>query len=178
MGIFDKFRKAPDITSFDTTASQQIRFQITEEYLDINGTRLTLPCSKAVLKEIFGEYMLSMDNIGCTGVRYIYLWNELGIVAYSNDDENVNCISVQFFPRKKNAMNFPKNIFGGSVTVNGADWLTLFADEKQPKLDGMTLPFKLVHYGNFTLCVSVADKPKGRIQSLGINKKTELNLGG
>ena len=57
-------------------------------------------------------------------------------------------------------------------------YLKLFVDEKQPKLDGMTLPFKLKHHGNFSLLVSVSDKPKGRIRSLGINKRTELNLGG
>lgn len=179
MGLFDRFKKAPSIEDFDTTPSRNIRFELTEEVLDINGTKLTLPCHKDVLKGIFGEYALSMDNIGGTGVRYIYLWHELGIIAYSNDDECVNCISVQFFPHEnKYAPNAAKNIFGGSVTVDGADWITLFVDEKQPKLDGMTLPLKLKHYGNFTLCVTVAKKPKGTIKSLGINKRTELNLRG
>lgn len=179
MGLLDFFKKAPSIEDFDTTPSQHIKFALTEEELDINGTKLTLPCHKDVLTGIFGEYTLSMDNIGGTGVRYIYLWHELGIVAYSKNDECVNCISLQFYPNaKKYALNSTKNIFGGSVTVDGADWLTLFVDEKQPKLDGMTLPLKLKHHGNFTLCVSVADKPKGRIRSLGINKRTELKLGG
>ena len=179
MGFFDKFRKAPSIEDFDTTPSQHIKFALTEEVLDINGTKLTMPCHKDALTGIFGEYTLSMDNIGGTGVRYIYLWHELGIVAYSRDDESVNCISLQYFPNeKKYALNSTKNIFGGTVTVDGADWMTLFVDEKQPKLDGMKLPFKLVHHGNFTLCASVAKKPKGQVRSLGINKKTELKLGG
>lgn len=178
MGLFDAFmRKAPSAEDFDTTPSQNIRFELTEEQLDINGTKLTLPCHKDMLKGIFGEYTLSMDNIGGTGIRYIYLWHELGIAAYSKNDECVNCISLQFFPRKKKyAQDSTKNIFGGSITVDGGDWRTLFVDEKQPKLDGMKLPIKLKHHGNFTLCVSVADKPKGRIQSLGINKKTELKI--
>lgn len=180
MGLFDPFKKkVPSVEDFDTTPSQHIKFALTEELLDINGTKLTLPCHKDVLTGIFGDYTLSMDNIGGTGVRYIYLWHELGIIAYSKDDECVNCISLQFLPHeKKYDLNSTKNIFGGTVTVDGADWLTLFVDEKQPKLDGMTLPFKLVHHGNFTLCASVAKKPKGRIRSLGINKKTELKLGG
>ena len=180
MALFDIFRKkTPSVEDFDTTPSQHIKFALTEDVLDINGTQITIPCHKDVLKDIFGEYTLSMDNIGGTGIRYIYLWHELGIIAYSKDDENVNCISIQFFPNaKKYSPNSTKNIFGGSVTVDGADWMTLFVDEKQPKLDGMTLPFKMRHYGNFSLLVSVADKPKGRIRSLGINKRTELNLGG
>lgn len=179
MGLFDKFSKKPRLEDFDTTASQNIRIALTEEVMDINGTKLTLPCHKDMLKSIFGEYTLSMDNIGGTGVRYIYLWHELGIIAYSKNDECVNCISIQFYPNeKKYAPNATKNIFGGSVTVDGAGWLSLFVDEKQPKLDGMTLPFKLKHHGNFTLCATTCKKPKGRIRSLGINKKTELNLGG
>ncbi|MBE6901982.1 MAG: hypothetical protein E7478_05865 [Ruminococcaceae bacterium] len=179
MGFFDIFRKAPSVEDFDTTPSQHITFALTAEELDINGTKLTMPCHKDELTGIFGDYTLSMDNIGGTGVRYIYLWHKLGIVAYSRDDESVNCISLQLFPNeKKYALNSTKNIFGGTVTVDGADWMTLFVDEKQPKLDGMKLPFKLVHHGNFTLCASVAKKPKGQVRSLGINKKTELKLGG
>ncbi len=180
MGFFDLFKKkVPSVEDFDTTPSRDIRFELDEEELDINGTKLTLPCHKDVLTGIFGEYTLSMDNIGGTGVRYIYLWHELGILAYSKDDKNVNCISVQLFPHEnKYAPTATKNIFGGRVTVDGEDWLTLFVDEKQPKLDGMTLPLKLKHHGNFTLCVTVASKPKGRIRSLGINKRTELKLGG
>lgn len=179
MGLFDKFKKSPSVEDFDTTPSKGITIALTEEVMDINGKQLTLPCHKDMLKDIFGEYTLSMDNIGGTGVRYIYLWHELGILAYSKNDECVNCISIQFYPNgKKYAPNATKNIFGGTVTVDGADWLTLFVDEKQPKLDGMTLPFKLKHHGNFSLLVSVSDKPKGRIRSLGINKRTELDLGG
>lgn len=179
MGLFDRFKKVQSIEDFDTTQSKDITIAITEDVIVINGTKLVIPCHKDELKELFGEYMLSMDNINCTGVRYIYIWHELGIVAYSKDDENVNCISFQFFPRdKEHSMNLPKNIFGGKATVNGADWLTLFDDVKQPKLDGMKLPIKLVHHGDFTLCASICKKPKGRIRSLGINKKTELKLGG
>ena len=177
MSFFDIFRHPPKLKEFDTTASQNININILEEFVDINGTKISLPCRKDELRGIFGEWMFSMDNLTGTSLRYIYIWHELGIVAYSYDDENVDCISLQFYPgEKRNSINSPKNIFGGSVMVDGNNWMLMFEDEKCPKFDGIKLPIKLVDYGNFSLMMTTDIKRGKRIQGLGINKKTRLNL--
>ena len=165
--------------SLDTTASCDIHIDITEEFISVNGMKFSIPCHKDELKSIFGEWMFSMDNITGTSLRYIYIWHEIGIVAYSKDDENVNCVLIQFYPsEKKKAINLPKKVFGGSVTVNGESWITLFKEEKYLRIERIRMPLKLVHYGNFTLCMSGDTKHKKSIKSLGINQKTTLGLGG
>ena len=62
MGLFDFFKKPPSIEDFDTTPSRNIRFELTEDVLDINGAQLTLPCHKDVLKDIFGERILTLPR--------------------------------------------------------------------------------------------------------------------
>lgn len=179
MRLFDILKKLSKQNEFDTTPSCHININITEEFMDINGTKLLLPCHKDELKSIFGEWMFSMDNLTGTSIRYIYIWHELGIVAYSEDDENVNCVSLQFHPpQKKNAINSPKNMFGGSITVNGESWELLFENVKSPKVDKIKLPIKLAHYGNFTLCATNNIRHRQCVQCLGINKKTILNYEG
>ena len=178
MGLFDIFKKKDQpaepahdpADDFDTTPSKDITIDVDEEHITINGKKLALPINMNELVELFGKpekqtfgkvYVDVLDDDdnaflnAMVGQRINYVWNDLGLYAYTDDRVNVNTLMLVIRPYEDHEMPeiFPKNMFGGTFTINGGSWFpplkpikTEYSNSAEKK---MRLGRHLI-YANFT----------------------------
>lgn len=146
MGFFDIFRKNKPAEEhdpaegYDRTPSQDITINVTEEYIEINGKPFMLPIKTEELFDMFGEAQkhtfgkINIDyltketnellNHFVSAQRTNFTWNDLGLYAYTDDGRYANALTIRLRPSKyrKDPEQYPTNMFGGTLTVNGLHW--------------------------------------------------------
>ena len=121
-----------------------IRIDVSENGMLLNGTTVRLPCKVAQLSEIlgapdktvFGEvrgdmFAEDIDEEALrelneqTAQRACYTWNSIGIHCHTDDGETVNTLSLRM--RDSTLMRHPDyyatTMFSGTLTINGKPWL-------------------------------------------------------
>ncbi len=177
MGFFDLFRKKeyveerPDpAMQYDTAPSKDITIDVDEENVTINGKQLSMPVNINELVELFGtpekqtfgkvyvDVLDDEDNAflnSMVGQRINYVWNDLGLYAYTDDRVNVNTLMLVIRPYEDHEMPeiYPKNMFGGTFTIKGGSWFeplkpikTEYSNSAEKKME---LGRHLI-YANFT----------------------------
>lgn len=124
---------------FDKSPSEHIAVDVTNEYVYINNKQYTLPIKMEVLIEMFGKPQIQtfgkiqIDELdeedndflnAIAGQRINYCWNELGIYAYTHDAIYAKALLFMLRPgiSPETPDIFPKNMFGGKITINGREW--------------------------------------------------------
>lgn len=110
--------------------------------IEINGTKIQLPCHIGTLKKLFGEPRVSrftpveygdedltdeevdMLNADCAD-NTVYIWDNLGIICYTYDRENVESISIYLRDSKleERADIYPQQNFSGRLTILDEPWI-------------------------------------------------------
>ena len=178
MGFFDRFKKNEPVVEehdpaedYDRTPSQNIAINVTEEFIEINGNQFTLPIKMEELFAIFGEaekktfgkvnieYLTQEDNDminrSAGDQRANFAWNELGLYAFTKESKYAKTLMVRLRPSAdgKDPEHYPTNMFGGTLTINGAHWFE-FLKPVKPKYSnsdskGRVLGRHII-YGSFT----------------------------
>ena len=154
MGLFDVFARKQSVEEeydtaedFDRTPSQHISIDVNEDYVTINGRQLTMPIKMDMLMELFGKPQVQTfgevhidvldeednDFINkLAGKRINYVWNELGLYAFTNDATNVTGLMMMLRPavNPETPAIYPKNMFGGRFTINGGEWFPVMKPVK------------------------------------------------
>ncbi len=117
MGFFDLFRKKP---ALDTS---RLVINLTEDGLDVNGTRIILPCNIGALKYLFGSPRKTVhDSTTLTGEKnYTYTWDKIGLYCYSRGGSVVRCIAARM-NGEPDLDYSPSSLFEGFYTINGESW--------------------------------------------------------
>ena len=167
--VVDEHDSAED---FDRTPSQHISVDVTEEYITINGKQFTLPMKTDILIEMFGKpevqtfgkVHLDLLDEECNdflnqmaGTRVNYCWSELGLYAFTNDATNVTTLLIMLRPsvNPENPDIYPKNMFGGTFTINGGNWFSLMKPIKTEYSNSRNKSLDLgrhIIFGHFTDC--------------------------
>lgn len=177
MGFFDLFKKNEPVIDehdpaddYDTTPSKDITIDVDEEYITINGKRLSLPINMNELVELFGKpekqtfgkvYLDVLDDEdneylnAIAGQRINYVWNDLGLYAYTNDRVYVKTLMLVIRPYedRETPEIYPKNMFGGTFTINGGSWFEPLKPIKTKYSNSAEKSLKLgrhLIYANFT----------------------------
>lgn len=178
MGFFDLFKKNEPVVEehdpaedYDRTPSQNIAVNVTEEYVEINGKQFSLPIKMEELVELFGEpvkHTFGKVNIECLSQedndminrsvseqRANFAWDDLGLYAFTNESKYAKTLMVRLRPRvdRDDPEQYPKNMFGGTLTISGAHWFE-FLKPVKPKYSnsdskGRVLGRHII-YGSFT----------------------------
>ena len=156
---------------FDRTASEHISIDVNEEYVTINGTKLTLPIKINTLIEFFGEPEIQtfegfhidvqdkeindFFNSALSGKRANYSWNELGLYAFTQDSANVTTLMMMLRPsiNPETPDIYPKNMYGGKFTINGGEWFPVMKPVKTKYSNSSEKNIKLGRhriFGSFT----------------------------
>ncbi len=146
MGFFDKIKsffgfknnnadKVPSASPGIYSDSSGIVIDITPKGFTINGVQSEVPIHIDGLVKFFGkprsnshkpdkeerEFVRKTYNEEMT-TRVNYTWDNLGFVAYTHNGAVVNTFSITVqdggFPTPQK----PKNIFKGTLTINGKPW--------------------------------------------------------
>ncbi len=178
MGFLDIFKKNEPVVEehdpaddYDKTPSQHITIDVTEEYITINGKQFTLPIEMEKLFELFGEAQKhtfgkvnieflsqednDMINNAVSEQRANFTWNDLGLYAFTNEGKYANTLMVRFRPKvdRDDPEQYPTNMFGGTVTINGGDWFEFLKPVKTEYSNSGNKYRELGRYvifGNFT----------------------------
>jgi len=140
-----------------SAASNDIAF--TNRVLTVHGATLALPTSLQSLTEIIGE-----PNRTSNKANIVYIWDDLGIVAYKNPAaDKLHSIAVQFLNQ---GFDFsPNTNFTGKIILaNGiVDSNSTVADLQSVGLDrDADLPFLYVsHQPPYTVIVEAPDSIQG-----------------
>lgn len=178
MGFFDLFRKNEPVVEehdpaedYDRTPSQNITINVTEEYVEINGKQFTLPIKMEELFAIFGEaqkhtfgkvnidFLSKEDNDfineSVSEQRANFAWNDLGMYAFTNEERYAKTLMVRLRPSTDgdDPEHYPTNMFGGTLTINGAHWFEFLKPVKtkysNSKNKGRVIGRHII-YGSFT----------------------------
>ncbi len=178
MGFFDLFKKnKPAIEEhdpaedYDRTPSQDITINVTEEYIEINGKQFILPIKMEELFAIFGEaqkhtfgkvdidFLTKEDNDlinnSVSEQRANFTWNALGLYAFTNEGRYADCLMVMLRPSTDGTdpEHYPTNMFGGTLTINGARWFE-FLKPVKPEYSNSSNKKRVlgrhIIFGNFT----------------------------
>ena len=178
MGFFDLFKKDEPVIEehdpaedYDRTPSQNISINVTEEYVEINGKKFTLPIKMEELFDIFGEAQKhtfgkvniefltqeqnDMINNSVSEQRANFTWNDLGLYAYTNEGRYADCLMARLRPcvDREDPEHYPQNMFGGTLTINGAHWFEFLKPVKPEYSNSSNKSRTLgrhVIYGDFT----------------------------
>lgn len=127
-GFFDKLfgKKKPSVSHID----------LNEQGIVIDGKQIDFPMHIDILVELLGkpratEFKLDPETRaflerragkGMVTNRVNYAWDELGLLAYTNNGKVVSCFSIQLKPTTLKYA--PTSVFPGEVTINGSDWFS------------------------------------------------------
>lgn len=178
MGFFDLFKKNEPVTEehdpaedYDRTPSQDITINVTDEYVEINGKQFTLPIKMEELFDIFGEaqkhtfgkvnieYLTQEDNDminnSVSEQRANFAWNDLGLYTFTNEGRYAKTLMLRFRPSTDNddPEHYPTNMFGGTLTINGAHWFEFLKPVKTKysnSSDKSRVIGRYIIYGSFT----------------------------
>lgn len=175
LGLFKKDEPVIDehdpAEDYDRTPSQNISINITEEYVEINGKQFTLPVEMEKLFELFGEaqkhtfgkvnieYLTQEDNDminrSAGEQRANFAWNDLGLYAFTKEGRYAKTLMVRLRPTvdSDDPEQYPANMFGGTLTINGAHWFE-FLKPVKPKYSNSDSKGRVlgryIIYGSFT----------------------------
>jgi len=107
--------------------AKDIKVEIKDAELTLNGQKVTLPCDTESVEKVFGKPSRSV-YLGNTAL----VWDDVGISAYQDRDSK-KIISLSFALRESNAVQAPEKTFQGKVLVDGSN---VTADTKVPELVG------------------------------------------
>lgn len=178
MGFSDLFKKnKPAVEAhdpaedYDRTPSQDITINVTEEYIEINGKQVVLPVKMEELFDMFGaaqkhtfgkidiDFLTKEDNDfineSVSEQRANFTWNDLGLYAYTNEGRYADCLMVMLRPSTDGSdpEHYPQNMFGGTLTINGAHWFEFLRSVKPEYSNSKNKNRKLGRYiifGEFT----------------------------
>ncbi len=117
MGFFDFFRNLFS-GSKPKISSQDLKIDLTENGMTINGRNIDIPCHLDILKELLGKPTK-------TGKKHHgnYKWDELGLRCYTNSQSSVvNCIGIKTSAGECDTKHDPECMFKGVLTINGEPW--------------------------------------------------------
>lgn len=104
--MFNLFRKIK---------SKNIKIKCSENWLEVNGVRLTFPINYKLLTNIFGEPSLTIRTKLTRS--YINCWNSYGV--YCNYASSNNILGFNLLLSKyHNLENFPKQFFTGEISIS------------------------------------------------------------
>ncbi len=178
MGFLDLFKKNEPVVEeydpaedYDRTPSQDITINVTEEYVEINGKQFMLPIKIEELFDMFGEaqkhtfgkvnidFLTKEDNDlineSVSEQRANFAWNELGLYAFTNESRYAKTLMVRLRPSiyKADPEQYPTNMFGGTLTINGAHWFEFLKPIKTKysnSSDKSRVIGRYIIYGSFT----------------------------
>ncbi len=178
MGLFDLFIKNKPVVEehdpaedYDRTPSQNITINVTEEHIEINGKQYMLPIKMEELFDIFGEaqkhtfgkididFLTKEDNDfineSVSEQRANFTWNDLGLYAFTNEGRYADCLMAMLRPSTDGSdpEHYPQNMFGGTLTINGAHWFEFLKPIKPEYSNSSNKKRKLgryIIYGEFT----------------------------
>lgn len=118
----------------------EVRIDIGENGLLINGNAVKLPCNVNALTTILGDARRTTFGKIPSGVfseeeaaylnaqapdRACYTWDGLGMHCHTDDGETVNTLALYICKSEitKAPDYYPQSFFGGVFTVKGAAWL-------------------------------------------------------
>lgn len=146
MGFFDLFKKKPALNT------SRLVINLTENGLDVNGTRIALPCNIDALNYLFGSSRKTVHPQVFTNEKnYNYTWDKIGIYCYSKGGTIVHNISVRI-NGEPNLSYSPSSLFNGIYTINGENWFDVMKNGETEWLEdeGIKIPiFKRVELGNY-----------------------------
>lgn len=143
-----------------------MNINLTKKFLVIGDRAIEIPCHIDTLKEIFGEpekYVFGeisgiSDSLNAVlPVRTNYVWNELGVIAYTYNGFAVATLEFRLRPTRTKGYEepsfYPEKMFSGNITINGKPWIELIRDGELSE----TEIFKKVDYGKFKVFGGLAD---------------------
>lgn len=164
MGFFSKlFGKKKSAVSVNSKA---VTIDIREDGLVINGKKLDVPTHIKALSDIFGkprkipcktsaedrEVYAKLHPGEIVVQRVNYAWDELGLMCYTNNGSVVNCFGIEFNPPESyRSASTPKNMFGGTVFINGKPWLGVMMAGKDLEV------FRKIVLGNYSVVAEYTD---------------------
>ncbi|MBE6901980.1 MAG: hypothetical protein E7478_05855 [Ruminococcaceae bacterium] len=175
MGFFRKnepvIEEHDPAEDYDRTPSQNIAINVAEEYVEINGKQFTLPIKMEELVQLFGE--AEKETFGKVNIEYLtqedndminrsvseqranFAWDDLGLYAFTNEGRYAKTLMVRLRPRvdHDDPEHYPTNMFGGTLTINGAHWFE-FLKPVKPKYSNSASKGRVlgrhIIYGSFT----------------------------
>ncbi len=178
MGFFDLFKKNEPVIDehdpaedFDRTPSQNIAINVTEECVEINGKQFMLPIKMEELVQLFGEpkkhtfgkvnieflteEQNDMINNSVSEQRANFSWDNLGLYVFTNEGRYADCLMVMLRPcvDREDPDSYPTNMFGGTLTINGAHWFEFLKPVKPEYSNSSNKKRALgrhIIYGEFT----------------------------
>jgi hypothetical protein len=133
---------------------------VDNEAVTINGKRLTLPFERDELIKILGK-----PNRESNLFNKLLTWDDLGIVAYQQK-ESTTIHGLSFALDKKSYAFWPKTMFAGTLTVDGAP-LTVTSDPDEVNKAKKGKPFErdkvlpdtwAIRHENVLITLSAADR--------------------
>ncbi len=123
-------------------------FQLTIDYADdgitINGKKITLLAD-------FGEFaFLGEPRKIKTKAGINYAWDELGVHCYTNDNK-VRGFGVAMNKGEVDVETNPRNLYKGTLTINGRDWKTEVDKGEQTEV------LTLLRIGNYSVAAEYCE---------------------
>ena len=146
MGLFDFFGKKPKI------APEDLRIDISENKMIINGKSVDIPCHLSVLTEIFGK---PRKFVGKHRENINFIWDAFGINCYTKGNRVVYCIGVKANFGDIKCKTDPKSTFKGVLTIAGEDW-----EETMLAGEDLEVGRRRVYHG-YSLFAEYADMENG-----------------
>lgn len=132
MGFFDKFIKFFSVKK--QASVSEINY--TAQKLVIDGKEIDFPIHIEILSEILGKpratefetddelraWLEKSEGVGMVTRRVNYAWDDLGLLAYTNNGTVAKCFSVLLKP--SDLKYAPRSVYKGKLTINGNDWFS------------------------------------------------------
>lgn len=134
MGLFRKlFGKKPEGVS---EISKNYTIDICDDHFVINGQKFEVPMHIDALSNVLGEPRAKhfktkeedrefLEKLHSEPVsnRVNYTWDELGLMCYTYNGKVVNTFGICIQSQGNDSPSNPKQLFGGTLTINGGAWL-------------------------------------------------------
>ena len=158
-GLFGK--KTEKATAF---SSKSYSIDIRDDGFVINGTKLDLPIHIDALTAVLGKprsvsfktkaedraFLEELHSEPVTN-RVNYTWDALGLMCYTYNGKVVNTFGICTQPPTNNSPSNPKEIFEGTLTVNGQPWLPVVKAGKDCEV------MREVYMGNYLISAEYTD---------------------
>lgn len=140
------------------------KLELSKTGFQINNVNIEFPIDIKVLKEVLGDSRYTKKKY-----NHIYTWDDLGIMAFSKEGDQVESLAVEFEVKKYDYC--AKSIFTGEFIFEGEELFQYYENNKKQLIK----LFKGDRSGAFILNgISVwFDKEDGKITSLSISAREE-----
>lgn len=163
MGFFDRFKKSKSKPeTVEAFNSEKTTVDFTENGVFINGNRIEIPMHIDALTRIFGRARTSSHKADAGDKAFMnmvyheqvtkrvnYTWDDLGIIAYTRTGKVVSSFAVQF--TEENYPQSPKNVFKGTVAINGKPWFPEIMNGEDCEV------MRRYYFDTYVICAEYAD---------------------